>query len=158
MLQGEDRGRYRRLVASFTWWFEILIAAVAGAVATALVTRVSRRGGWKAARRRGRARAAGRVYALIHYSAMTERFRNRADTVFDGLRLGLLRRLEGWLIPSVGRWTGKEVTDFCLEVLEIAKGHSRAWTARRRRRARRRKAANDELVSGAGDPALVGAL
>ena len=81
-----------------------------------------------------------------------------ADTVFDGLRLGLLRRLEGWLIPSVGRWTGKEVTDFCLEVLEIAKGHSRAWTARRRRRARRRKAANDELVSCPGDPALVGAL
>ena len=142
-------------MASFTWWFEILIPAVSGAVATVLVTRVSRRSGWKAAGHRGRVRAAGRVYALIHYSAMTERFRNRADTVFDGLWLGLLRRLDGWLIPSVGRRTGEEVTDFCLEVLEVVSGHSRAWAVRRWRRARRRQAANDELVSCPGDPARV---
>ena len=117
-------GRYGRLVASLAWWFEILMTAVAAAAATVLVTHVSRRGGWKAARRRGRVRAAGRVYALIQDSAMTERFRNRSDTIFDGLWLGLLRRLEGRLIPSEGRWTSEEVTDFCLGVLEVAKGHS----------------------------------
>ena len=85
---------------------------------------------------------------------MTERFRNRADTVFDGLWLGLLRRLDGRLIPSVGRRTGEEVTDFCLEVLEVVNGHSRAWTVRRRRR----QAADDELVSCPGDPARVEAF